>query len=138
MRKDFVFQAKRDNLPEILKTVSDAFSPYVSDEILFARLKLCVEEIVVNIADYAYTNDGGAVYISCDFDENTKILKLDFADEGTPYNPLENQIDVDIDADISDRKVGGLGIFLTKQTMDNVEYEYKEGHNILTIKKNFE
>lgn len=135
MRKDFVFQAKRDNLPEILKTVSDAFSPYVSDEILFARLKLCVEEIVVNIADYAYSDKGGMVYISCDFDENTKILKLDFADEGMPYNPLENQVDVDIDADISDRKIGGLGIFLYTTIMDTVEYRYENGKNHLMTTK---
>lgn len=135
MFKEFAFQAERNNLPEILSVISKEISHYVDDEILYNRLKLCVEEIIVNIADYAYPDCGGPVYVSCGFDEASKKLTLEFADEGTPYNPLANRVDVDIDGDISERKVGGLGIFLYTTIMDNVEYRYGNGRNHLITTK---
>ena len=62
-------------------------------------------------------------------------LELTFIDKGIPYNPLENK-DPDVTLDIEKRKIGGLGIFLVKEMMDEVSYEYADGQNILKIKKN--
>ena len=59
---------------------------------------------------------------------------MTFIDQGIPYNPLENK-DPDITLDIEDREIGGLGIFLVKKTMDELSYEYADGQNILTMKK---
>ncbi|MBQ2212287.1 MAG: ATP-binding protein, partial [Ruminococcus sp.] len=59
---------------------------------------------------------------------------ITFIDSGKPFNPL-GQAHPDTAASAEERKIGGLGIFLVKKTMDMVEYEYKEGHNILKIKK---
>jgi anti-sigma regulatory factor (Ser/Thr protein kinase) len=62
-------------------------------------------------------------------------LRFEFADEGTPYNPLENNVEVDIDAEMDARNIGGLGIFLYTTIMDKVEYRYENGKNILTTTK---
>ena len=61
---------------------------------------------------------------------------MTFIDQGIPYNPLESK-DPDITLDIEDREIGGLGIFLVKKTMDELSYEYVDGQNILTMKKNW-
>lgn len=134
----FVFQAARENMPEILKAVGGEISRYVSDEILFNRLKICVEEIVTNISDYAYPDGNGKVYISCEFDSAANALRFGFEDDGTPYDPLENRAEVDIDADISERRIGGLGIFLYTSIMDKVEYRRENGRNHLTAVKYIE
>ena len=55
-------------------------------------------------------------------------------DHGIPYNPLEKK-DPDISLPAGKRQIGGLGIFLTKKTMDDVSYEYKDGQNILHLVK---
>ena len=56
-------------------------------------------------------------------------------DHGVPYDPLARE-DPDVTRSAEDREIGGLGIFMTKQIMDDVTYEYKDGQNILTLKKN--
>ena len=56
-------------------------------------------------------------------------------DNGKQYDPLAKE-DPDVTLSAKERKKGGLGIFMVKNTMDDVTYEYKDGKNILTIKKN--
>ena len=97
------------------------------------QIDLAVEEIFVNIAHYAYI-DGGDVRITCDVDDNPPVLTVTFADSGKPFDPLAKP-DPDVTADVEDRGIGGLGIFLTKKYMDNVVYQYRDGQNILEISK---
>ena len=61
-------------------------------------------------------------------------VTLTFIDNGAPYDPLARR-DPDVSLSAEDREIGGLGIFLTKKTMDDVRYEYKDGKNILTLEK---
>ena len=65
---------------------------------------------------------------------NPITAKITFMDQGVPYNPLARE-DPDITLKAQDRSIGGLGIFMTKKMMDDVTYEYREGQNILTLKK---
>ena len=61
-------------------------------------------------------------------------MTITFIDRGVPYDPLNNATP-DINLPAEDREIGGLGIFLTKKVMDDVSYEYKDGQNILMLKK---
>ena len=61
-------------------------------------------------------------------------VTITFTDRGMPYDPLANE-DPDVTLPADERPIGGLGVYLVKQTMDDVRYEYKDGKNILTIKK---
>ena len=63
-------------------------------------------------------------------------MEITFVDNGKPYDPLA-KADPDTTQSIEDREIGGMGIFIVKKSMDAVNYEYKDGKNILTIKKNF-
>ena len=101
------------------------------DPSLEFKIRLCCEEAVQNVVDYAY--EGGAGYLETSVEKNGQMLEFNFKDSGTPFNPLEKK-DPDVTATIEERPIGGLGIFLCKQMMDDILYEYKDGCNVLTMK----
>ena len=98
---------------------------------------VAVEEIFVNIAHYAYGGNPGEAVIGLDVIPNPKSCRIVFRDRGVPYNPLE-KTDPDITLSAEEREIGGLGIYMVKQSMDKVEYRYEDGYNILTIEKNID
>lgn len=127
------YPAKRELLPEMLQKVSEEIFKHVSDKILINRLKICSEEILANIIDYSNSDK---LYISCEFLDSDNSLRFEFTDEGMPFNPLEEKLEVDIDAEIDERSIGGLGIFLYTTIMDKMEYRYEDGKNhLIAIKK---
>ncbi len=95
------------------------------------QIHIATDEIVNNIASYAY-DQSGDITIEIEIDKGVQIT---FIDHGKPYNPLQHE-DPDVSLDAESRHIGGLGIYLTKQLMDDVAYEFKDHKNYLTIKKN--
>ena len=100
------------------------------------QIDIAIDEIFSNIVHYAYGEKGGDVTVRIELPGNPKEAVLTFVDSGIPYNPLE-QSDPDISLSAEERKIGGLGIFMVKKTMDDMTYEYKDGKNILKITKKF-
>ena len=98
------------------------------------RLELAVEEVFVNISHYAY-QDSGDVEIICER-LSEKRLRVVLIDSGKEFNPLKKE-DPDFATSAQERKLGGFGIYLTKQFMDKVDYQRKDGKNFLTIEKEF-
>ncbi len=98
------------------------------------QIAIAIDELFGNIARYAYTPDIGKATVRFAVEENPLSVIITFIDHGVPFNPLE-QAQPDIHASAEDRPIGGLGIFLVKKSMNMVEYAYKNGQNILTIKK---
>ncbi len=96
------------------------------------QLSMVLEEIFVNIAHYAYPGIRGIVRIAT-YRENDGIV-IRFTDTGIPFNPLD-VADPDIKSAPEERDLGGLGIYLIKKTTDDVQYEYKNGQNILKVYK---
>lgn len=97
------------------------------------QMNLAMEEAVVNVMNYAYpTGTKGEIDIEATINE--KGLTFVIADSGTPFDPTaEKEADTSLSAE--ERPIGGLGIFLVKQLMDEVSYERKEGKNRLTLVK---
>ena len=98
------------------------------------QIELAVEEIFVNIASYAYAPGTGRAIIQVEVTDAPASATIIFIDQGTPYDPLAKP-DPDVSLSAKEREIGGLGIYLTKKTMDDVRYEYKDGKNILTLMK---
>ena len=98
------------------------------------QIELAVDEIFVNIANYAYDKRGGKAKISCFVKRDPIGIEISFEDSGVKYDPLSAE-DPDVTLSAQERQIGGLGIFLTKKSMDELAYEYSEGRNILTMKK---
>jgi Serine phosphatase RsbU, regulator of sigma subunit len=96
------------------------------------KLNIAVEEIFVNISNYAYPPKEGDVEITFKINDSNQI-EMQFVDTGIPYNPLDKK-DPDITLGIKDRPIGGLGIFMVKNYTDEINYSYENGKNILTIK----
>ena len=99
------------------------------------QIELAVEEIFVNIANYAYAPEKGRATVRVEVMDDSVTVTITFIDRGVPYDPLAKE-DPDVTLSAQERKIGGLGIFMTKKAMDDVSYEYKDGQNILTLIKN--
>ena len=99
------------------------------------QVKLAAEEIFVNISSYAYGDSDGSVEITCELKQDPLRVEISFADEGVPFDPLSRD-DPDLSMEATLDREGGLGIFLVKNTMDDVSYRYENGRNILTFVKN--
>lgn len=125
---------------ENLQTVIDFATEHLEERDcsmkIIMQTELVVEEIFVNIANYAYNPETGSATFCMEFEENPNALLMTFIDSGKPYNPLE-KVDPDTTLDIDEREVGGLGIFLVKKNVDEIAYEYADGKNILRMKKFF-
>jgi anti-sigma regulatory factor (Ser/Thr protein kinase) len=96
-----------------------------------SEIELCVEEVLVNIFNYAYPGEPGSVEITCrSGPEGT--LTIEIVDSGIPFNILSSD-DPDISLNIDERHIGGLGIYFVKQLMDRVEYRRENNKNFLSM-----
>ena len=107
------------------------------DEETFKSLNLAIEECVANVINYAYPK-GTRGHVEVTARMEADVLSLMVKDHGIPFDPTEHE-DIDIDAELNDRPIGGLGIFLVKTIMDTMHYERTaDGYNVLTLTKQIE
>lgn len=132
-----VCDAVVDNIPNVTNFVDDLLDKYDAQEKAKIQINIAIDEIFSNISRYAYKKGAvGKAKITVDFNETKDEVKIVFEDRGIPYNPLERK-DPNAKAGLDEREIGGLGIFIVKKSMDSMEYENVNGHNILTLKKKF-
>lgn len=103
----------------------------VDQDIAF-KIELALEELVVNVINYAYPQSGGDLEIGCALEASSGLC-ISIRDWGRPFNPLERE-SPDLAPDISERAVGGLGVFLVRQVADDVEYIPMEDGNMLIVR----
>ena len=134
--KQLTIKADISQLDQVLAFADDILEGVDCPEETKIQIDIAIEEIFINIARYAYPDGEGYVGIEVKADSSAGSVQIVFKDEGIPYNPLENK-DPDISLSAEERPIGGLGIFMVKESMDEISYEYKDGKNLLTIKKYF-
>jgi anti-sigma regulatory factor (Ser/Thr protein kinase) len=127
-------EASVENLPKVLTFVDGFLERADCSMKEQMQLDVAVEEIFVNIASYAYNPGIGKATVRVEVSEDPVTVSITFIDQGVPYDPLEKD-DPDVTLSAEKRQIGGLGIFMVKQSMDDVLYEYKDGSNMLTLKK---
>ena len=98
------------------------------------QIDIAIDELFGNIAHYAYNPDVGNATVRVEVTEEPLAVIITFIDGGVPYDPLA-AADPDITLSAEERQLGGLGIYMVKKSMDEITYEYKDGKNILSIKK---
>ena len=133
--KELVIEAERKNLSQVQAFVDERLEEAGCPMLTQTAIDIAVEELFVNIASYAYRPEIGIAVIQVSVFEDPLSVEITFIDNGKQYDPLAKD-DPDTTLSVKERKKGGLGIFMVKKSMDNVKYEYKDGKNILTIKKN--
>lgn len=102
-------------------------------------INLALEEAVSNVMLYAYPGTSGQVLVECEVKNqqqkaNSQQLVFTISDSGVPFDPTQ-QDDPDVTQSAEERPIGGLGIFLVRQIMDDILYERKDNKNILTLTK---
>lgn len=98
------------------------------------QIDIAIDELFGNIAHYAYHPEVGSATVRIDVEQDPVTVVITFLDGGVPYDPLM-AADPDLTQTAQERQLGGLGIYMVKKSMDAITYEYKDGKNILTIKK---
>lgn len=98
------------------------------------QISVAVEEIYVNIAYYAYRPAAGEATVRCAVTGSPLQVTIQFLDSGRPFDPLAKP-ETDVSLSAEEREIGGLGILMVRKSMDDVQYQYKDGCNILTLKK---
>jgi len=141
-----IFKYKNEAITEKIKiyknlAVQENYKPFydwlhrVCDEwklsdTLINKIDMSAEEIYANIMFYSYPKNSGIIEVT--MSKYSDKVTIKFEDEGVPYNPLEKP-DPDITLPPEERPLGGLGIFMVKEMTDNMDYEYKNNRNILTL-----
>jgi len=123
------FEPIKDRCGEIVDFLMTSPDIPENEQLQF-KIRLCCEEAVQNVVDYAYGDGTG--YLEAGTDRKEGKLLIFLKDAGVPFDPLEKK-DPDITAGIEEREIGGLGIFLCKQMMDDISYSYRNGCNILIM-----
>jgi len=127
-----IVDAKLENLDKVIDYTRDTLVANGCLKNLLTPIELAIEELFVNICNYAYVNNNGPFEIVINVEND--IARMVISDKGLEFNPLEKK-DPDITLNADEREVGGLGIFLVKKTMDSVNYSYTRGMNILVLTK---
>ena len=128
------FPAKTEALPQVLGFVEETLESLDCSMKLQTAICIAIEEVFVNVANYAYPKGEGDMTLGIGFDDQSRTVTFRMTDRGIPFDPLQKP-DPDITLSVEDRQIGGLGIFITKKTMDTLHYAYENGENILTMTK---
>ncbi len=134
--KQITVDATIDNVATVTDFVNEELEKLGCSMKAQMQIDVAIDELFGNIAHYAYGSGSGTATVEVHGrKEEPAQVMVTFKDQGVPYNPLEKD-DPDVTLSAEERQIGGLGIFLVKKTMDDISYEYRDGKNILTIKKN--
>ena len=117
--KTLTVPAERNELDTVQGFVDEALDQVPCTPETRLQLQIAVEELFVNIASYAYAPNSGEAVIGCHVEQEPPSVTIQFRDWGKPFDPLARE-DADITLSAEDRKIGGLGIYMVKNSMDDV------------------
>jgi anti-sigma regulatory factor (Ser/Thr protein kinase) len=122
-----------ETIPQLNEFIDNIAEEAGLDMSFTMSLNLALEEAVVNVMTYAYP-EGTAGMVDIDIKTNGEQLTCVLSDSGTPFDPTQTP-DADTTLSAEERPIGGLGIFLVRQIMDDISYQYVDNKNVLTLTK---
>lgn len=135
--REYSCEAVISNLDEVMAFIEDCLTEHGCPLKRQIQINVAVDEIFANVVHYAYGKGTGPVTLRFEPLENPAGAKITVIDSGIPFNPLARK-DPDLSGTSEERKIGGLGIFMVKKSMDSVDYEYSGGCNRFSITKYFD
>ena len=132
--KELTLAATVENIEVVTDFVNEELEAFDCPMKAQMQIDIAIDELFGNIAQYAYSPEVGEATVRVELMEDPRAAVITFIDKGVPYDPLAKD-DPDTTLSAEERAIGGLGIFMVKKTMDEIIYEYKDGQNILKIKK---
>ncbi len=134
--KELTIDASVENTPVVIDFVNELLEESGCSMKIEAQIDVAVDELFSNIALYAYAPSAGPATVQVELCGEPPAAVITFIDRGVPFDPLK-KTDPDVTLSAEERKIGGLGIYIVKKSMDDMKYEYRDGQNILKITKNF-
>ena len=131
--KELTVDATVENIATVTEFVNAQLEQSGCPPKIQMQIDIAIDELFGNIAHYAYDPDVGPASVRVEVDEEPCVI-ITFIDNGVPYDPLGKE-DPDITLSAEERGIGGLGVYMVKKSMDDISYEYRDGQNILRIKK---
>lgn len=132
--KELTIAATVENIEAVTDFVNQQLEELACPMKAQMQINIAIDELFSNIAHYSYNPEIGQATVRLEVMENPLAVSITFIDNGVPYDPLSKE-DPDLTLSAEERQIGGLGIYMVKKSMDEITYEYKDGQNILSIKK---
>ena len=132
--KELTIAAEIENIEAVTDFVNEQLEALDCPMKAQMQIDIAIDELFSNIAHYAYNPEIGQATVRVEVIKDPLAVTITFIDNGVPYDPLA-KADPDTTLSAEERDIGGLGIYMVKKSMDDITYEYKDGQNILTIKK---
>ena len=127
--------ASVENVKMVTRFVNERLDSLGCFERIRVLVDVAVDEVFSNIVNYAYKPETGPATVRVEVEQAPLSVVITFIDHGVPFDPLAEKRPDTTRLPKTERPIGGLGLFLVKKSMDDVSYEYKDGQNILTIRK---
>ena len=131
---ELTIAAAVENIPAVTAFVDQRLEALDCPVKAQMQIDIAIDELFGNIAHYAYQPGIGPATVRVEVVRDPLSVVITFIDQGVPYDPLA-KADPDVTLSAEERAIGGLGIYMVKKTMDAISYEYKDGKNVLTLKK---
>ena len=132
--KELTIAATVENIEAVTDFVNQQLEELACPMKAQMQINIAIDELFSNIAHYSYNPEIGQATVRVEVMENPLAVSITFIDNGVPYDPLSKE-NPDLTLSAEERQIGGLGIYMVKESMDEIIYEYKDGQNILSIKK---
>lgn len=132
--KELTIDASLENIEKVTAFIDEQLESLGCPVKAQMQIDIAIDELFGNIVHYAYNPEIGPATVRVEVQEESLSVVITFIDNGVPYDPLARE-DPDTSLSAEEREIGGLGIYMVKKSMDEIGYEYKNGQNILTIKK---
>lgn len=132
--KELTVDATVESIPVITEFVDEQLAKYNCPVKAQAQIDIAIDELFSNIVHYAYHPGTGPATVRVEVVEKPLSVVITFIDQGVPYDPLA-KADPNVNLSAEEREAGGLGIYIVKKNMNEITYEYKDGRNILRIRK---
>lgn len=132
--KELTINATIENIESVIAFVDEQLEALGCPMKAQTQIDIAIDELFSNIAQYAYNPEVGPATVRVEVTGEPLAVVVTFIDKGKQYDPLARE-DPDVTLSAEERDVGGLGIYIVKKSMDDISYEYKDGQNILRIKK---
>ena len=132
----YIVKAKHELIDNMIDPVLDSLEEAKAEKKASYQLHLALEEVLVNVVNYAYDGKEGDVEISYDIDKINRYVKVIIKDSGKEFDPTKAE-DPKLEGTAKERKIGGLGIYIVKNIVDDIKYSRIEKQNVLEIVKHF-
>ncbi len=132
--KELTIAATVENIAAVTDFVNEHLETLDCPAKARMQINIAIDELFGNIAHYAYHPKVGDATVRVEVIQEPLSVVITFIDQGVPFDPLKNE-DPDTGLSAEERGIGGLGIFMVKKSMDEISYAYRDGKNILSIRK---